>query len=100
VVPLLPGGRFAQMGVLLPGLLRDADALVGCSADGTLTKARRQRGQVRQVAGSLMSHTWQFDVAGRAFALAMTDADDALAVMSAAEEKSWGLLRQGRLAET
>jgi hypothetical protein len=57
------------------------------------------RAQVRQVAGSLMLHTWQFEAADRAFAMAMADADDLLTACSVAEEQCWGLIRQGRLAD-
>jgi transcriptional regulator with XRE-family HTH domain len=98
--PLLPTGRFAEIGAVLPGLLRDADALVVISADGAQAEARTLRAQVRQVAGALMLHTWQFEAAGRAFALALEDAPDALTAASVIEESCWGLIRQGRLAET
>jgi transcriptional regulator with XRE-family HTH domain len=99
LVPLLLASRFAEMATVLPALLRDADALVACSADGTLTAARTLRAQVRQMAGALMLHAWQFDVADSAFALAMTDAGDTLTACSVAEEQCWGLVRQGRLAD-
>jgi transcriptional regulator with XRE-family HTH domain len=99
LVPLLLAGRFSEMGAVLPALLRDADALVACSVDGAQDAARTLRAQVRQVAGSLMLHVWQFDAADRAFALAMADAGDLLTACSVAEEQCWGLVRQGRLAE-
>lgn len=98
--PLLPTGRFAEIGAVLPGLLRDADALVRVSADGAQAEARTLRASVRQVAGALMLHTWQFDAADRAFALALEDAPDELTAASVIDEKCWGLIRQGRLAET
>ena len=100
MVPLLLASRFAEMGAVLPALLRDADALVACSADDTLAAARTLRAQVRQVAGSLMTHTWQFDTADRAFTMAMDDASDPLTAMSVTQERCWGLIRQGRLTET
>jgi transcriptional regulator with XRE-family HTH domain len=99
LLPLLLAGRFAELGAVLPALLRDADALVACSVDGTQDAARTLRAQVRQVAGSFMLHVWQFDAADRAFALAMADAGDLLTACSVAEEQCWGLVRQGRLAD-
>jgi len=99
VLPLLLAGRFAELGGLLAPLLRDADALVASSADGTLAQARTLRAQIRQVAGSLMLHVWQFEAADRAFGLAMADAGDLLTACSVAEEQCWGLVRQGRLAD-
>jgi hypothetical protein len=100
VLPLLLGSRFAELGVVLPALLRDADALVAGSVNGTRASARALRAQIRQVAGALMLHTWQFETADKAFDLAMSDADDPLIAMSVVEERCWGLIRQGKLAET
>lgn len=99
-LPLLLRGRFTQIGAALPALLRDADALVGASVDGAATQPRTLRALIRQAAGSLMLHTWQFGTAERAFALALEDASDPLTAMSVADERCWGLIRQGKLAET
>jgi len=100
VLPLLLASRLAELGAVLPTLLRDADALVAGSVNGACTSARALRAQIRQVAGALMLHTWQFETAGKAFDLAMSDADDPLIAMSVVEERCWGLIRQGKLAET
>jgi transcriptional regulator with XRE-family HTH domain len=100
VLPLLLGSRFAELGAVLPALLRDSDALVAGSVNATLASARVLRAQIRQVAGALMLHTWQFETADQAFDLAMSDADDPLIAMSVVEERCWGLIRQGKLAET
>jgi transcriptional regulator with XRE-family HTH domain len=96
-LPHLLAGRFAELGAVLPALLRDADALVAGSAD--VAGARSLRAQIRQAAGALMLHAWQFDTADRAFELAMSDADNRLTAMSVTEERCWGLIRQGRLSE-
>jgi hypothetical protein len=88
------------LGLVLPALLRDADALVSSADSSTRAGARVLRAQVRQVAGALMLHTWQFEAADEAFDLAMSDADDPLIAMSVVEERCWGLIRQGKLAET
>jgi transcriptional regulator with XRE-family HTH domain len=99
LLPLLLAGWFAEMGTVLPLLLRDMDALVACSVDGTQAQARSVRAQVRQVAGSLMLHVWQFEAAEMAFGMAMADAGDTLTACSVAQEQCWGLVRQGRLAD-
>jgi len=99
VLPLLLASRFTELGVVLPALLRDADALVSGSVNGAQVGARTVRAQIRQVTGALMLHTWQFDTADKAFDLAMTDADDPLIAMSVVEERCWGLIRQGKLAQ-
>jgi hypothetical protein len=100
LLPLLLASRFDAMGSALPGLLRDADTLVSLSADGEQRSAKTLRSQIRQVAGSLMLHNWQFDTAEQAFALAMEDASDPLTAMSVVDERCWGLVRQGKLTET
>lgn len=100
VLPLLLASQFDAMGAVLPGLLRDADALVSASTDGAQVEAKTVRSQIRQVAGSLMLHNWQFGTADRAFALATEDASDPLRAMSVADERGWGLIRQGKLGET
>jgi transcriptional regulator with XRE-family HTH domain len=100
VTPLLTGGRFAEMGAVLPSLLRDADALVATSVNGTQAAARALRSQIRQASGALMLHAWQFSTADRAFDLAMEDADgDPLLQMSVVDERCWGLIRQGELTQ-
>jgi len=100
VLPLLLASKFDAVGAILPGLLRDADALVAFSADGVQSDAKTLRSQIRQVTGSLMLHNWQFETADRAFALAMEDASDPLRAMSVVDERCWGLIRQGKLGET
>lgn len=91
--------RFADMTVVLPSLLRDADALVGSSAGSAQTAARTTRGRVRVIAGSLMLQAWEFEAAERAFARAMADAGDNLAAVCVAEERCFALIRQGKLAD-
>jgi transcriptional regulator with XRE-family HTH domain len=100
VLPLLLASKFTQMADVMPALLRDADALVASASAEAQPAARTLRAQVRQVAGSLMTHTWQFQTAGLAFALALEDASDPLTAMSVIEEQCWGLIRQGKLTQT
>jgi transcriptional regulator with XRE-family HTH domain len=94
------GSRYAELCLLLPGLLRDADALVAVSAGHAERRARRLRSRIRQVMAYMMGQTWQFDAANEAIGLAISDAGDELTEMAAADWKCWALLRQGRLAET
>jgi|HubBroStandDraft_1064217.scaffolds.fasta_scaffold12486_5 transcriptional regulator with XRE-family HTH domain len=91
--------RLAEMGVLLPALLRDADALVGSSVDGVQVQARAARSRVRLVTASLMIQAWQFGTAWHTLEGAMDDAPDKLGQMAVASQMCFALLRQGRLAE-
>jgi transcriptional regulator with XRE-family HTH domain len=100
VTQLLLDGRLDATGNIIPGLLRDADTVVGIVPGGRRAEALTLRSQIRQVAGSLMLHVWEFDAAARAFDLALADAQDPLTAASVTEERCWGLIRQGRLAET
>jgi transcriptional regulator with XRE-family HTH domain len=100
LLPLHRDGRFAELGAALPSLLRDADAVVTASGNGEAEAALALRSQARQLTGALMLHQWQFSVAERAFELAMADTADPLGKMAVADERAWGLIRQGRLAET
>lgn len=97
---LLLGSEFGRLAEAVPPMLAEADALVTSSVNGQQVKARRLRAQIRQVAGSLMLHTWQFEAADEAFAAAIADAPDELTAMAVVDERSWGLIRQGELAET
>ena len=100
VAMLLLDGRLAETGTVLPSLLRDADALVALAPAPSANAVLTLRSQIRQVAGALMLHVWQFAAAERAFDLALADASDPLTAASVTEERCWGLIRQGRLAET
>jgi transcriptional regulator with XRE-family HTH domain len=99
-VPLVLASRYAELRAILPGLLRDADALVAAASNGTETAARNLRSQIRQLTAYMMGQTWQFDAANDAISLAADDASDRLTALAAADWKCWALLRQGRLAET
>jgi len=50
-MPLLVDSRFAEMGAVLPALLRDADALVSASPASARMAAKSLRAQARQLAG-------------------------------------------------
>jgi transcriptional regulator with XRE-family HTH domain len=89
--------RYTDLRLMLPALLRDADALVTISVNGTETQARHLRSQIRQLTAYMMSQTRQFTAADDAIEMAAADADDDLTAMAAADWKSWILIRQGHL---
>jgi transcriptional regulator with XRE-family HTH domain len=99
-MPLLMASRYADLRAVLPGLLRDADALVAASDGPEETDARDLRSQIRRVTAQLMAQTWQFDAATDAIQLAIDDASDPVTTITAIDEQCWGLIRAGRLAET
>ncbi len=98
-VRLFRDSRLSDLAALLPPLLRDADALVAATTSGVQAQARAERSGVRVLAGSLLVHTWQFDAAERAFALAHDDAGSPLAQITVVGQQCFSLTRQGRLAE-
>ncbi len=100
VMPLLAASHYSQLRVALPALLRDADALVAGTVNGEQVEARTLRSHIRQVTSWLMSHTWQLDAADHAIQMAIDDASDGLTAAAAADWACWGLIRQGKLAET
>jgi transcriptional regulator with XRE-family HTH domain len=100
VTPLILDGRFDQAREVVPALLRDADALAAIIPRQRREGALTLRSQIRQIAGSLMLHVWEFDAAAQAFDAALQDAQDPLTAASVTEERCWGLIRQGRLTET
>lgn len=99
-VAALLDSRYAELRVVLPSLLRDADALVVMSAGGAETRARQVRSDVRRLAAYVLGEAWQFDAAADAIDLAIGDSGDGLTELAAADGKCWLLLRQGRLAES
>jgi transcriptional regulator with XRE-family HTH domain len=98
-VPLAVANQYAGLRAVLPALLRDADALVSVSVNGTESAARRLRSQVRQMTGYAMVQTWQFGIADDALDLALDDAPDALTAISAADWKCFALVRSGRIGD-
>lgn len=92
--PLVIGGRFAELGALLPSMLRDADAVAQLGVEGRAVRIR-----VLQLAGWLMTQTRQFDVADIALERSLDDASDRLQAVATVNAQCWLLLRRGRLAE-
>jgi transcriptional regulator with XRE-family HTH domain len=95
-VRLVLGSPFADARVVLPPLLRDADALA--DAAGGDPAARAARSRARQLAGYMLGQTWQLAAARYALALAVDDAaGDPAAGPAAAAWLAWARLRGGDL---
>lgn len=91
-MPLFSSDRYSDLAVVLPPLLRDAEAL---GAEG-----RRVRARLLQHTGWLLTQTRQFDTADLALRRALDDASDRLDAAATVNTLAWLLIRQGRLAET
>ncbi|MFJ1644005.1 helix-turn-helix domain-containing protein [Streptomyces sp. NPDC088258] len=83
--------RFRELALLLPPLMRDAEAL---SSEG-----REIRARVMQFVGFLMVSTRQFEAADLALTRAMDDSSGRLEAAAAANTRCWLLLRLGKLDE-
>ncbi|MBD3005707.1 helix-turn-helix domain-containing protein [Streptomyces sp. 5-10] len=88
-VPLFAKDKFGELSTVLPGMLRDADALG--------TEGRSIRARLLQLSGWLMVATRQFDLADVALQRAMDGAADPMDGAATANIKCWLLLRQGKL---
>ncbi|MFE6099736.1 helix-turn-helix domain-containing protein [Streptomyces laurentii] len=93
-MPLFRGDRFAELGAILPPLLRDAEVLAELHPDG-----RAVRVKLMQLTGWLLTQTRQFDAAEMALERALDESSDRLQGASTVNTQCWLLLRRGRLAE-
>lgn len=93
-VPLFAEDKFTELSNVLPGLLRDAHALVDITTEG-----RRVRGRLMQLTGWLMTQTRQFEAADVALTRATDDAADRLDGAATASTECWLLMRRGRVGE-
>ncbi|MEU3147880.1 helix-turn-helix transcriptional regulator [Streptomyces sp. NPDC006999] len=93
-MPLFSGDRFAELGAILPPLLRDAEVLAENDPDG-----RAVRVKLMQLTGWLLTQTRQFDAAEMALERALDEAADRLQGASTVNTQCWLLLRRGRLTE-
>lgn len=87
--PLFDADRLADLAVVLPPLLRDAEVLG--------TEGRAVRVRLLQLIGCLMVQTRQFDAAETALQRALDDASDRMEGAATINTKCWMLLRQGQL---
>ncbi|MFD5552741.1 helix-turn-helix domain-containing protein [Streptomyces sp. NPDC127068] len=83
--------RFAELANLLPGLLRDADALDD--------NGRGLRVKILQLTAGALTHTRQFDIAELALRRSLSDARDRLEGSASINTLCWLMMRQGRLDE-
>ena len=94
-VRLVLGSRFTEARVLLPLLLRDADALAAAAGSDPAAWAARSR--ARELAGYMLGQTWQLAAARYPLALAMDDDAGDPGAGSAATWLAWARLRGGDL---
>ncbi|WP_411114088.1 helix-turn-helix domain-containing protein [Streptomyces sp. 029-5] len=87
--PLFQKNQYAKLAVVLPPLLRDAEALGD--------EGRAVRVRLLQLAGLLMVQTRQFDTAEVALRRALDGAADRLEGAATVNTQCWLLLRQGQL---
>ncbi|MFF4222675.1 helix-turn-helix domain-containing protein [Streptomyces abikoensis] len=91
-LPLFSTDRYAELGTILPALIRDADALAGTGPDGKAVRAR-----LMQLTGWLLTQNRQFGAAHIALERALVEAPDSLHAATSVSTQCWLLLRQGRL---
>ncbi|MFH8344654.1 helix-turn-helix domain-containing protein [Streptomyces sp. NPDC018045] len=89
--PLFSGDQYTALSVLLPPLLRDADAL---GSEGRAVRVR-----LLQLAGWLMVQTRQFKAAETALDRALDDSADRMEGAATVNTLCWLLLRQGELGK-
>ncbi|MDX3751099.1 helix-turn-helix transcriptional regulator [Streptomyces sp. AK08-02] len=93
-LPLFSGDRFAELSVILPPLLRDADLVADSGNEGRAVRVR-----LAQLTGWLLTQTRQFEAADIALTRSLNDASDRLQAAATVSTQCWLLLRRGRLAE-
>ncbi|WP_328431187.1 helix-turn-helix transcriptional regulator [Streptomyces sp. NBC_00453] len=93
-LPLFSGDRFAELSVILPPLLRDADLIAESGAEGRAVRVR-----LSQLTGWLLTQTRQFEAADVALSRSLEESSDRLQVAATVNTQCWLLLRRGRLAE-
>ncbi|MFF4573409.1 helix-turn-helix domain-containing protein [Streptomyces sp. NPDC001410] len=93
-LPLFSGDRFAELSVILPPLLRDADLVAESGLEGRAVRVR-----LSQLTGWLLTQTRQFEAADIALSRSLEDSSDRLQAAATVSTQCWLLLRRGRLAE-
>ncbi|MFI6522043.1 helix-turn-helix domain-containing protein [Spirillospora sp. NPDC050679] len=91
-IRLFAKDRYAELAVLLPPLLRDAEALG--------SEGRQVRSRLLHHTGWLLTQTRQFEAADLALRRALDDASDRLDAAAIVNTLAWLLIRQGRLPDT
>lgn len=93
-LPLFSSDQFSELGLLLPPMLRDADALVASGREG-----REVRVRLLQLTGWLLTQTRQFEDAATALTRSLDDASDGLERAATVNTICWLHLRTGNLTE-
>ncbi|MER5971374.1 helix-turn-helix domain-containing protein [Streptomyces sp. NPDC002055] len=93
-LPLFSRDQFAELALVLPGLLRDADAVAETGPEGRAVRVR-----LLQLTGWLLTQTRQYGAASEALARSLDDATDRLQGAATVNTLCWLLLRQGKLVE-
>lgn len=93
-LPLFSGDRFAELSVILPPLLRDADLIAESGPEGRAVRVR-----LSQLTGWLLTQMRQFEAADIALSRSLEDSTDRLQAAATVSTQCWLLLRRGRLAE-
>ncbi|MDO0915988.1 helix-turn-helix transcriptional regulator [Streptomyces sp. DT2A-34] len=93
-LPLFSGDRFAELSVILPPLLRDADLVAEYGPEGRAVRVR-----LSQLTGWLLTQTRQFESADIALSRSLDESSDRLQAAATVNTQCWLLLRRGRLAE-
>jgi hypothetical protein len=90
-LPLAAGDRLAELGGVLPMLLRDAAAVADDPA------GRRVHAELLGLTGWMLVQTRQFDAADAALSRALDAAADDLGAAGTVSTRCWLLLRRGRI---
>ncbi|MFI5682890.1 helix-turn-helix domain-containing protein [Streptomyces sp. NPDC051636] len=93
-LPLFSGDRFAELSVILPPLLRDADLIAESGPEGRAVRVR-----LSQLTGWLLTQTRQFEAADIALSRSLEESSDRLQAAATVSTQCWLLLRRGRLSE-
>ncbi|MET9447754.1 helix-turn-helix domain-containing protein [Streptomyces cinerochromogenes] len=93
-LPLFSADRFAELSVILPPLLRDADLIAESGPEGRAVRVR-----LSQLTGWLLTQTRQFEAADIALSRSLEESSDRLQAAATVSTQCWLLLRRGRLAE-
>lgn len=93
-LPLFSADRFAELGQLLPPLIRDAEVLASIDPAGRAVQTR-----LMQLVGWLLTQTRQFDAAETALDRALDGSVDRLQAAATTNTQAWLLLRRGQLAD-
>ncbi|WP_416983984.1 helix-turn-helix domain-containing protein [Streptomyces sp. T028] len=92
-IPLFSSDRFAELSVILPPLLRDADLIAESGPGGRAVRVR-----LSQLTGWLLTQTRQFEAADVALSRSLEESSDRLQAAATVNTQCWLLLRRGRLA--